>query len=96
MDDERARKNEMAILRGLAQAGQRRVAECMGVSETTVSRMKEAEIGRVGRLLAACGLKAVPVTMRCYRPESIQALLTLAQERLAQIETPEQLVWDED
>ncbi len=93
---ERARKNEQALLRAVASVGQKTIAEALGVSEATVSRMKDGEFERFSRLAARCGLKLVPVEMKCYRPESIAAILTLAQERMDEIKTPDQLVWDED
>lgn len=74
----RARKNTSAILRALAAVGQVRVAEQLGISESTVSRMKDAELDRIGELLAACGLKAVPVDLQLFEPERIQALQVLA------------------
>lgn len=92
---ERSRKNESTILQGLQSAGQVHVAAAMGVSESTVSRMKsEGEIRRIGTLLAACGLKAVPKDYRCAKPEVIDAYLTIARAALNQA-NPHELTWDD-
>lgn len=92
----RSRKNEAAILKALASAGQRNVADTIGVDESSISRMKsDGQVERFCQLLAVVGLKVVPDHMHCYEPKAIDALLTLAKDRLAQIEQPEQLAWDE-
>jgi len=75
---ERARRNLSAILRALATVGQVRAAERMGVSESTLSRMKDADLQRIADLLAACGLKVVGEDLKLYQPERIAAILELA------------------
>jgi len=75
---DRARKNEKVILSALADTGQLVAANCMGVSESTVSRMKSGDIEQAGKLLAACGLKVVPVGFHCYPEDEIEALRILA------------------
>lgn len=91
----RARKNQSAILQGLASVGQATVADALGVAESTVSRMKEKDIPDLAKLLAIAGLKVVPTTMRCFDPQKIGAILALAKAHLAEIETTEQLAWDD-
>lgn len=93
--DERARKIESTILQSLSRHGQAHVAQDIGVSESTVSRWKAEQLTMVAGLLASLNLKVVPIEMKCYQPESIAALMQLAKERVAQLETPEQLVWEE-
>ena len=95
LDSERARKNASAILQALAKVGQTHVAEFLSVSESTVSRFKEKAIPEAAELLAACGLKAVPESLTCYKPESIAALLTLAKERVQRLESIRELEWEE-
>lgn len=89
------RKNASGILRALASVGQVRVAEALGVSESTVSRWKDKEIDEMSQFLSVLGLKAVPASYKCYDPRSVDALLTLAKERMAQLETPEQLIFED-
>ena len=91
-----ARKNASSILRALASVGQVHVATALGVSESTVSRWKDKEIDEMGQFLAVLGMKAVSANYKCYDPKSIDALLTLAKERMAQLETPEQLNWERE
>lgn len=75
---ERSRKNLTAILKALSEVGQARVAERLGVSESTVSRMKDTEIERMAAVLSACGLKVVPEDWRDVEPELLRALSVLA------------------
>lgn len=92
----RARKNESTFLQGLASVGQRPIAEALGVDVSTVSRLKsDGMVERVSHVLALAGLKIVPVDMQCFPPGEIAALLTLAKGRLREIETPDQLAWDD-
>jgi len=94
--DETARKNERLILRGLASCGQAPVAQALAVSESTVSRWKDGEIARWAQCLALLGLKIVPMEYRCYDPKTLEALLTFARQRMDQLESVEQLPWEED
>lgn len=95
MDAERARRNESALLQAIARMGLEPLAREIGVSEATVSRLKNEHLPHFAKLMAACGYKTVPIDMECYRPESIAAVLTLAKERMQQIESPRQLIWEE-
>lgn len=91
-----ARKSESTILRALAAVGQMKVAESLGVSESTISRQKsDGKPKESAAWLAAHGLKAVPANYKCYDPKSIDALLTLAKERMAQLESPDHLLWED-
>ena len=79
----RANKNLSEILRAMRVAGQVRVAELMGCSESAVSRMKDGTLPDLAALLAACGLKVVPESFKTYAPDRIAALTTLAREALS-------------
>lgn len=89
-----ARKNESTVLRALASHSQARIAEQLGVNESTVSRFKDGGLTQATALLAACGLKVVPCEMQCFHRDKVGALLTLARDHLAQMEQPEQLSWE--
>lgn len=91
---ENARKNERAILNAFARVSQARIAEQMGINDSQVSRFKDGGLEHAAALLAACGLKVVPVDMQCFNREKVNALLTLARDHLVQMEHPEQLSWD--
>jgi hypothetical protein len=91
-----ARRIEAAFLQALAKVGLEPVAVACGVDATTVGRWREREIPRMAMLLAMADMKTVPASMRCYRPETIDALHELAKERLEAIRRPsEELVWEE-
>ena len=76
---ELANKNEAAILRALARAGQKRVAEELGVSESLVSRMKSGgELAKTAELLAALGLELNEVGSLHMRKEVAESLRVLA------------------
>lgn len=82
------RRNRAAILRAMSAMTQARVAESMGISEATLSRMKDSvgdkpsDIDRLSSLLAACGLIAQPVTNQSITSEHLTALRVLAREAL--------------
>lgn len=82
--DERARKNLATILRALASVTQVRVAELMGVHESSISRLKQEDFTRMAAILAACGLKAVPEDQEVWEPgylESLRHLLAIELKR---------------
>lgn len=86
---ERSRKNATAIFRAIASTKQVRLAELLGVSEATVSRLlSEGEIERIGQLLAACRLKVVHEDAQTVEPELMQALSVLAARGAHHVATP--------
>lgn len=91
---EMARKNLSALLHRLSSVGQNTLAQGLGCSEPTVSRMKDKEFPDIAKMLAVLGLKAVPIEMKCYRPDAIEAIFTLARMTVQQ-NTPESLLWEE-
>lgn len=93
---ERSRKNHSMILQRLSSVGQVNIAKTLSISEGTVSKMKsEGAIEQFSLMLAALGLKAVPIEMQCYPREQIGAILTLARANLQRIETPDQLTFED-
>ena len=93
--DETARKIVKEIFHRLSSVGQVAVAESLSVSEATVSRMKE-QVPQFAGMLSKLGLKVVPVEMRCYDEKTLGSILMLAQQRMAQLQTPQQLAQDWD
>ena len=91
---ERSRKFHSLVLQRLASVGQVSVSEQIGVSESTVSRFVVNDIERACQLLAAVGLKVVPVEMQCYPREEIEAIFTLAKSSMNKLDTVEQLQFD--
>ena len=72
-----AQRNEGAILRGLRDVTQARVAELMGVSQSVLSDFK-IHVPRIAAMLAASGLRVAACTERGYDENYISALKTLA------------------
>lgn len=71
------------------------IASAMGVSESTVSRLKNEHLESLCELLAHAGLKIVPVEVKCFPAEKIAALLTLAKAHLDSIESADEMIWEE-
>jgi predicted XRE-type DNA-binding protein len=91
----RARKIASVVLKATQRdATQAAIAASIGISESTLSRLMSDHLDKFAQVLAHAGLKVVPVTVQCYSPEKIGALLTLARDHLAQIHGTEQLIWD--
>lgn len=89
-----ARENLSLSLRCIGRVSQKQIAEEIGVSDATVSRFVSDDLPRACRVLAAAGLKVVPVEAATYDPAKVQLLLELARDHLKQLETVEQLQWD--
>jgi AraC-like DNA-binding protein len=89
---ERSRKAHAMALQALQDPGsQRTVAQVLGVSESTVSRIKTEKLEDAITLLCHLGFKVVPVGMRCYPEDYVQALHTMAK---LQMQHAPQLEWD--
>lgn len=71
-------RNQSVLIRSLAEISQKRAADLIGVSTTTMSDMKSEHLERFSALCAACGLKLVPVTHQTHDESYIGALKTLA------------------
>lgn len=93
MDHSRARKNESVILKALSEKGQSIVAADIGMHESSVSKAKD-NIQTLANILASCGLKVVPDTVRCFDPEYIESLKHLAREHLRTHGEIRTLEWD--
>lgn len=91
-----ARKNSAVVLRALAQIGQKPVADAIGKDVAQVSRWQAERLGEVATILAALGLKVVPISMQCFDEKTVEALLHGHKQWLKSIETPSQLAWEDD
>lgn len=90
---ERARKAYSRVLQAMQDPGtQRNVAQVLGVSESTVSRIKSEKLEDAITLLCHLGFKVVPQDMRCYPADYVTALHNLARLQM-QNEAPT-LEWD--
>lgn len=92
---ERSRKLHALILQRLQEPGrQAAIATAMGVSESTISRLKNEHLESFTHLLVLAGLKVVPVEKRCFDTDMVDALLLLSRDRLQSIQRAEQLTWE--
>lgn len=78
-----ARKSASQILQRLSSVGQKPIADALGVSEATVSRMKGEGLESFTALLGALGLKVVPADHKCYAPDYIEHLHYFAKRGMA-------------
>ena len=94
----RARKIESVVFQALSNTPASTIAVAMGVSEPTISRLKNEHLGPFARMLAHLGLKIVPVAVHCYDPAYIEAVQTLAgfelRRRKFEKEPPPELDFD--
>lgn len=88
---DRAHHAQSLVLQRLAKATQAATATAMGVSESTINRIKTERLEEVLQMMTHLGLKVVPAEFRCVDPDAY-AFLTRTHERVMR-EAP-QLVWD--
>ena len=72
------RRNNSILLRCFAEVSQKVVADRIGVSEATISSIKSDQLERFAAIVAACGLKLVPITAQTYDESFVEALKTIA------------------
>jgi hypothetical protein len=92
---ENARKIAATIFQALSRVGQNEVATTLGISDSSVSRLKE-QVPQFAGMLARLGLKVVPQEMRCYDERTLASILELARQRMDQLKSPQQLAQDWD
>lgn len=91
---ERTRKAMQLALQRLQEPGTAgAVAAAMGVSESTVSRIKTERMEEVIAFLAHLGLKVVPAEFKCVDPSAYE-FLTRAHERV--MKAAPHLIWEQD
>lgn len=91
---ERACKAQQLVLQRLQEPGTaHQVAQAMGASEATVSRIKNERLEDCLRLVAHLGLKVVPADYVCVNREAY-AFLTSTHEKVMR-QAP-QLIWEAD
>lgn len=94
----RARRIETELFRRMRELGQAPIAEVCDVDVSTVSRLTgESKFGiaQFSRMMALLGLKAVPIEMKCYRPEEIEPYFQLAQQHMRRVNSVHDLSDDD-
>lgn len=82
---ESARKIETLLRNALAEMGQARVADKMNVSESTVSRMKDADIEKFALFMAAINVGVQPPNFRLISETDLRALKHFAARGLPHV-----------
>ena len=91
---ERARKGVALALQQLQEPGKAgAIAAVMGLSDATVSRLKNEKLEEVALLCAHLGIKWVPADHTCVARETYE-FLTKTHQRVMNIAP--QLVWESD
>lgn len=93
---ERARKNRSTIFEGLSSVGQVEVARRLGIVESTLSKMKGDELEKAAQVMAAAGLKVVPVAYRCVDPRYMEAILVLAGQQIDRLRQRPELSFEDE
>ena len=83
---ESARKIETTLRNRLAEIGQVRMADKLNVSESTISRWKDAEIEKLALYIAGLMLKVVPSDANLIHADKVKAMRTLAMRGLRSME----------
>lgn len=92
---ERARKGMQLALRALQEPGKAgALAVSMGLSDSTVSRIKTERLEEVLLFLAYLGIKAVPSEYQCVDPKTFAAFEVLYAKAMSQT-TPGRLIFEE-
>lgn len=91
-----SRKIERMILHSLAEHGQSAVATAIGVSESTVSRLKDGNLETFSKVLAALDLKVVPTSYRSIDPDRMRAFCTLFEAAMTRSDSLEHLLLESE
>ncbi len=91
---ERSRKAYSRVLQALQEPGTaRNLAQVMGVSEATISRVKTEKLEDALALVYQLGFKVVEQDRNCVPADYLAALQVMAREHMKR--SPAQLEWDE-
>lgn len=91
----RGDKYASLVISKLNDVGRESAAQFLSVDKSTVTRFANEHLNKMCDLLAHLDLKVVPQDMQCYKREDVAVMMHLAKERMAQLESPDQLVWEE-
>ena len=93
---ELSRKIERTILHALANHSQSAVASSLGVSESTISRLKDGNLETFSKVLAALDLKVAPTSYRSIDPERMRAFCTLFEAAMTRPDSLEHLLLESE
>ena len=94
--DVRARKLHSMLLQAFT-GRQRELATVLGVSDATISRMKNEHLPLFCKMLSHSGLKCVPQGLKCMDPDQADAMFTMFQRSVSRAKSWEEILeWDEE
>jgi len=93
---ELSRKIERIVLHSLAERGQSAIAGAVGLSESTISRLKDGSLETFSKVLAVMDLKVVPTSYRSIDPERMRAFCTLFEAAMIRPDSLEHLLLESE
>jgi len=94
---DRSRKYVSLVLQAMQEPGRQvAAATVMGMSESTVSRLKNEHLQHFALLLAHVGLKIVPADRVCVSRETYEAMTHIATRAMSNADVARQLVWEDE
>jgi len=93
---ERSRKALAMVLQSMQDPGtQRSVAHVLGVSESTVSRIKNEKLEDALALVYQLGFKVVESSRVCVDRSTYEAMATIARAAMSDEQTVRRLIWED-
>ncbi|MES2187971.1 MAG: hypothetical protein V4505_25695 [Pseudomonadota bacterium] len=93
---ERASRIVSSVLKATQQGTKQvAIAAATGMPESTLSRLLSDHLEKLALVLAHAGLKVVSADAKCFNPEYISALMTLAKEHMGSVKSVSSLEWDD-
>lgn len=93
---ERSRKAYSMVLQAMQDPGtQRNLAQVLGVSESTVSRIKNEKLEDALALIYQLGFKVVDASRVCVDRSKYEAMVTIARAAMADEDTARRLIWED-
>ena len=91
-----ARKGHTLVLQKLQEHVQGDVADALGLTDCSLSRLKTAHLEEVIKLLALLGIKLVPAELKCYRPDLIEVIFQEYRQRMVEAKCADDVLrWDD-
>ncbi len=93
----RSRQAHSRVLAAMQDTGTAKsLAQVLGVSESTVSRIKSEKLEDSISLIYHLGFKVVPEDNVCVRRDRYEAMATLAKAAMSCEETSRKLIWESE
>lgn len=85
------------ILKRLQESGSQTVlANAMGVSESTISRLKTEQLEQFALVIAHLGLKVVDIEKVCVDREAYESMTYIASKAMSDKDISKKLIWEDE